>query len=585
MRIAVLGHAALGDALDQGGVADEVLTFEPGTDPRVSVAAAVKGRQPSDVAFVLVDRGDAASTQLPARFAAGGVQAVIVDGLPDAAGGHSPADTVQVLTAPVTVGQVVDAVADLSAGFVVPLPGDVADLEITAGGLEEPAPAPAAADDEDDLPDWASGLGDDSDAEGDGLPDWAQGVDTGPIPVVEQPGPPEGLPDWAAAAPPPPPAPPPAPAPAPAPQPAPEPAPAPAPQPAPALPDLPGGVDLPDWATAAPAAPAAPQEPPTAAPASPPQAAAGAALRPAWTASQPSEPSTRLALPAAPAAATRTPLFVVGSYKGGVGKTTVAILLAGLLADTTGKRVALIDGNVAQSSVGTVVGLEGPSRTTLADLASDPARLADPDQVAAAFVNVPGTTLDVLLGASDLRQANPDLITADVLRKVAAVARDRYDVVVVDTPVAEAVGSSAAAQLMADLVAPEATRLIVVVAPETETVRRNLSWLELAGDPVMAPGGLALEPQRCGIVLNRAPANGTWTAPDVEAAFRAFPWLGAIPVDDAVLAASNDQQLAVPSGPARDALLGVLSALTGDPALTPAAARPGRRLFRRRKAS
>ena len=65
-----------------------------------------------------------------------------------------------------------------------------------------------------------------------------------------------------------------------------------------------------------------------------------------------------------------------------------------------------------------------------------------------------------------------------------ATLRRTHDYVIVDTPVAEAVGH----ELFDDFVLRDSSVLLVVLDPNRETIHNNVEWLDIIGDPVSSGG-------------------------------------------------------------------------------------------------
>jgi MinD-like ATPase involved in chromosome partitioning or flagellar assembly len=220
-----------------------------------------------------------------------------------------------------------------------------------------------------------------------------------------------------------------------------------------------------------------------------------------------------------------------------VHNTTTAVLAAATLARAVrpgGKRVALVDANTAQSSVATI--LQRPARGSVLDLVRTD---VDEDMLALALTPIPEAgDLDVLFGAPDLRCADERLLTPTLWRRVVAALRRTHDYVIVDTPVAEAVGH----ELFDDFVLRDSSLLLVVLDPNRETIHNNVEWLDIIGDPVSA-GGRNFPPDRVAIVLNRADPQLAWNEHSVGDHFRRYHYLGAIPHSTAVQQAADDARL------------------------------------------
>jgi pilus assembly protein CpaE len=187
----------------------------------------------------------------------------------------------------------------------------------------------------------------------------------------------------------------------------------------------------------------------------------------------------------APAASTagQGHVIAVFSPKGGAGCTTVSTNLAIALKRITGKRVALVDGNVVFGDIGVTLNIV--ANKTVADLAP---RTNDMD----------GKLLDDVLAthASDVRVllAPPDSqsgegITGEQLRAILEGLRKNYDYVVVDTQTSY----DDRTLTMLDT----ADRIIALMTLELSTIKNVRLFLEIA-----APLGYADD--KLMLVLNKA---------------------------------------------------------------------------------
>jgi MinD-like ATPase involved in chromosome partitioning or flagellar assembly len=245
-----------------------------------------------------------------------------------------------------------------------------------------------------------------------------------------------------------------------------------------------------------------------------------------------------------------------------VHNTTTALLAASTLARAVrpgGKRVALVDANTAQSSVATI--LQRPVRGSVLDLVRTD---VDDALLARALTPVPEAgDLDVLFGAPDLRSTDERLLTPALWRRIVATLRRTHDYVIVDTPVAEAVGH----ELFDDFVLRDSSVLLVVLDPNRETIHNNVEWLDIIGDPVSS-GGRNFPADRVAIVLNRADPQLVWNVQSVGDHFRRYHFLGAIPHSAAVQQAADDARLVQRFDPTVDqAVRTMLAALVDEPLL------------------
>lgn len=139
-------------------------------------------------------------------------------------------------------------------------------------------------------------------------------------------------------------------------------------------------------------------------------------------------------------ASTPLQVIVVTSATLGEGKTSTAINLAIALGETS-RRVLLIDGDLRRPSVATSMGLEGAAGlTTVLIGRADVADVVQP---------MGPMHVDVL--ASGEVPPNPhQLIESIAMRRVIDLARERYDVVVIDAPPVLPVSDAAVLSRLAD---------------------------------------------------------------------------------------------------------------------------------------
>jgi polysaccharide biosynthesis transport protein len=136
----------------------------------------------------------------------------------------------------------------------------------------------------------------------------------------------------------------------------------------------------------------------------------------------------------------------VTSPNPGDGKTTLAANLAASIA-TSGKRTLLIDADFRRPRVHKVFGLEG--ETGLSDVMAGHVELTD------AIQETPIENLSVLICGK--RPANPaELLTSSQFQQLLEVLREKYDLVIIDTPPVLAVTDSLA-------VAPRVDGVLLVI--------------------------------------------------------------------------------------------------------------------------
>jgi septum site-determining protein MinD len=198
-------------------------------------------------------------------------------------------------------------------------------------------------------------------------------------------------------------------------------------------------------------------------------------------------------------------VFAVASGKGGVGKTTTAVNVAGAMAEAD-RSVVLVDYDLGMANVAQVLDVEAAADATLHDVLAGDAKPLD------AVAEAPGG-FDVMAGGTDIEdfgRADPSK-----LRGVTDALRSAYDVTIVDT----------GGGLSHDTTVP------LGLADDTVLVStRQAAALENTGktrDLVERVGGSVR-----GLVVTRVP--GSDVADDDEVAALDLTVLGSIPEDSSV---------------------------------------------------
>lgn len=142
----------------------------------------------------------------------------------------------------------------------------------------------------------------------------------------------------------------------------------------------------------------------------------------------------------------RAPVVITFSGKGGVGKTATAIAIAQRAATVGGlRRVLLVDANRGQGDVRAYLRLTKAALPSIYDaaLAQEPRRaIVPPSELNAARGDMlPPLGIGVVLAPDDAH-ADPDAVPTAAYRGVVDYARERFDLVVVDTQIVEAVDTS-----------------------------------------------------------------------------------------------------------------------------------------------
>ncbi|GAB4189911.1 MAG: response regulator [Roseiflexaceae bacterium] len=177
-----------------------------------------------------------------------------------------------------------------------------------------------------------------------------------------------------------------------------------------------------------------------------------------------------VAAPGSPAAeaanAAQGQILAVFSPKGGTGTSTIAANLAVALRQLSGKKVALVDGNLTLGDLGVIMNLV--SNKTVSDLAN---RINELDRDLLNDVMATHTSqVKVLLAPPNPQMG--ELVTSDHLRTILEQLRREYDYVVVDTP--------SSFQDRALAVLDMADRILVLMTLEMTCIKNVKLFLEVA---------------------------------------------------------------------------------------------------------
>lgn len=230
--------------------------------------------------------------------------------------------------------------------------------------------------------------------------------------------------------------------------------------------------------------------------------------------------------PTAPRATTTYPhqVIVVASPKGGVGKTTTTVSLAGLLAESAPGEVVVIDFDLQFGNVATMLNLE-PSYTVTDAFVS-----GVDDSMRLRTLLTPHPANFYVLASSD-NPAENGHVTGDQIRKLVHHYSSSFRYVIVDT----------SAGLMEETLSSleEATDAVFVVTLDVATLRAARREVEVLAQ-------LNLLPQRRHVVLNRTDRKSGLAERDVERIL-GLPVNAAIPASSRVALSANRGELAVKS--------------------------------------
>jgi pilus assembly protein CpaE len=223
-------------------------------------------------------------------------------------------------------------------------------------------------------------------------------------------------------------------------------------------------------------------------------------------------------------------IITVFSPKGGTGKTVTATNLATSFAKYAGKRTLLLDLDLQFGDAAIMLGIE-PEKT-IQDLVVAPGEL-DPEKLAG-YTTRHSSGLDVL--PAPIRPEDAELVTEQKLSRLLEVAKESYDVIVVDT------SPFFHGPMLATLDRTDDLLLVCGLdVPTIKNVRLSLQTLQL----------LSFPSERIRIILNRANSNVGMKRGEVEAALEAKIRFE-VPSDRAVPLAVNRSNPAVLSDPKSD---------------------------------
>lgn len=225
--------------------------------------------------------------------------------------------------------------------------------------------------------------------------------------------------------------------------------------------------------------------------------------------------------------------FVIAfaARKGGVGKTTLSVNSAAYLARAlahSGKRVVLIDMNLQQSDVGNYLQKNSPN---IVDLVRNPSLLTS-DRIEEGLVYSEKHHLWALIGPRSLREANPAHVHLDLYRQIIELLKNRFDYILIDTPVAEHYHEALQVAL------PAANYIVVPIQPARVTLDDISDWLNQITAPRHA-NGYGVDSHRVGIILNRAKIGIGLDPEDVEDRLAGWRMLGMFPDSDEWQLAEN----------------------------------------------
>lgn len=217
--------------------------------------------------------------------------------------------------------------------------------------------------------------------------------------------------------------------------------------------------------------------------------------------------------------------------KGGVGKTTISVNSAAFLGRqlaNSGRRVVLIDLNIQQSDIGNYIHRHSPN---VHDIVRNPNLLTN-DQIEDALVYSEKHNFHALLGPTNSKDARPDVVHFDMYKQIIDLLRNRFDYILVDTPVGEFYHD------FLRMVLPESNYIVVPLQPARVTLDDISEWLSHITAPRHS-NGYGIDPRKVGLVLNRAKLGIGMDPPDVEDRLSGWKFVGMFPDSDEWQLAEN----------------------------------------------
>ena len=167
----------------------------------------------------------------------------------------------------------------------------------------------------------------------------------------------------------------------------------------------------------------------------------------------------------APTLSSKPKAIAVYSPKGGIGTTTIAVNLAVMMHQLTGKRVALLDLDLQSSDIGVMLDLK--LNNTISDIVQNIGYL-DQDLIND-YMYKHRSGIDVLLAPPEPQYA--ELVKPDYLEKILKILKQQYDFIVMDTPCTLDAFSIALMN--------QSDEILMVLALELTTVCRVKKTIEL----------------------------------------------------------------------------------------------------------
>ncbi|MDI1289924.1 MAG: hypothetical protein PSX37_08270 [bacterium] len=223
--------------------------------------------------------------------------------------------------------------------------------------------------------------------------------------------------------------------------------------------------------------------------------------------------------------------ITVTSSKGGSGKSTASILLAGSIARASRDAghplsVCLVDLDTRDGQVASLIGKFMP---TALNIRVQP--VWDEERIRRNLVHAPGLGIDTLL--APIRPRTADTVGPDFYRTIVRSLQRMFDVVIMDTSV------QYLDPLIAQVALPEGDEVIFVTTLASTAVQGMARALREITAPI-DESGLGIPREKIGILVNQSVANVGMERDQVLAAGLGVPVVGVIPLATKdVLTATN----------------------------------------------
>ena len=257
-------------------------------------------------------------------------------------------------------------------------------------------------------------------------------------------------------------------------------------------------------------------------------------------------------------------VLVWASRKGGVGKTTWAVnsaeQLGKMLPD---RRICLVDMNVQQGDAKYLLGRDSPN---VSNLVHQSHLLSSPEMLEEVLVDSPTGHFKALLAPANNLESDPNTINTTLYEQVIALLQQRFDIIVVDTPVGERWHANM------EFILDAANFILVPVTSSRTTVVGVKAWLDDICKDKSVAEGLGIDRNKIGILINRYHDNVDFSISDITKIMTGYKFLGGVK-DSPIwqLAENNSRILAADLPPRLEPVFNaILYAATGLPDLNKA---------------